>query len=272
MTTTVVSTGSRVAREACLHALKEAASRAVPAADLTGELAAAWWTGTRSVHNLARATGCGPDDVRDALRGAGIEPGPAASTERALRYEPLDAGEVRALAEVVGRIAERPMLATEPEPHALLLWHLHAALLRLATVLDSGEQTERKDTARDLVARLRVALAEAQEIMAGLYDRAALAALALDEAEAAAELEGQAVAEGAVLTLGLPAGHSITATISWHPYARPDAGYTTIAGSSDLLDTTRAVDGDEHLRLRHALDTIARVLSDRLDETARAYE
>ncbi|MEU4587042.1 hypothetical protein AB0F92_34115 [Kitasatospora aureofaciens] len=232
VTTTAVSAATTVAREACLHALRTAAGRDDP--DLTEPLAAAWWTGVRSVHDLARAAGRSIDEVREALTRAGIESGPAANLDQVPRYAPLDAEGVQALAEVVGRIAEPSMLTTEPEPQEMLLWHLHLALLRLGAVLGAGEQDERAVMSQDLTVHVREALARTQKVMAGLYDRAQLAALAVQEDDAAVEIEGRAVVEGARLTVCVPAGYSITATVSRQPYGRPDAGYAVIASHSDL--------------------------------------
>ncbi|MFD7828182.1 hypothetical protein [Kitasatospora sp. NPDC059803] len=45
-----------------------------------------------------------------------------------------------------------------------------------------------------------------------------------------------------------------------------------IASRADLLDTRAAVTGTEHLRLHHALGTVTRALTARLDAAARAYE
>ncbi|MBV6703291.1 hypothetical protein KV557_40470 [Kitasatospora aureofaciens] len=83
-------------------------------------------------------------------------------------------------------------------------------------------------------------------------------------------MDGQAVAEGAIVMLGLPIGHSITAKVAQVPYGRPGAGFTTLASSSPLMNASTPVDGSEHVELRGALDTIARVLTRRLDDAPRA--
>ncbi|MFI8085994.1 hypothetical protein ACIF6L_35030 [Kitasatospora sp. NPDC086009] len=161
------------------------------------------------------------------------------------------------------------MLTAEPEPLAEVAWHLCIALARLATGIDPAEPTERiTEMTRDLVDHLREALERAQTARADLHGRAQLAAEA-DREDVA--LGGQrAVAAGATVTLTLPVGHSVTVTVGQVLYGRPGAGYSTLASASPLVRTTAVVDGVEHLRLRAALDTIARVVSGRLDP--RAFE
>ncbi|MER8103260.1 hypothetical protein [Kitasatospora sp. NPDC094016] len=272
MTTSTVDTVSAVAREACLSALATHTAR--PDADPGRRielLAAAWWAGVRDLVVLGAAAGCTVDEVRAGLRVVGVDPvGASVLGSPRPAYAPLRAGQVREVAEVVGRIVGPASLRTDPSPEALLAWHLHIALLRLAVVLDDAAPVERRaEMAHDLVERLRTVLALAEEVMAGLHGREELAALAERDDEAAVAVEGQAVAEGATVTLGLPVGHSITVTVSRQPYGRPGAGYTTVTSSSTLLDTLSRVDGAEHLQLRHALDTIARVFTGRLAADAR---
>ncbi|MFD4397282.1 hypothetical protein [Kitasatospora sp. NPDC058478] len=270
--TTTTDTVSAVAREACLNALTTHAAQpdADPARGVEF-LAAAWWAGVRDLVVLSEAAGCTVEEVRSALRVAGVEPvGAAMFGSPRPAYAPLCAGQVRELAEVVGRIVGPASLRVDPSPEALLAWHLHIVLLRLAVVLDGGAPTgHRAELSHDLVEHLRTVLARAEEVMAGLHGREELAVLAERDDGGAIEVEGQAVAEGATVTLGLPVGHSVTVTLSQQPYGRADAGYTTVTSSSTLLNTLSPVSGAEHLQLRHALDTIARVLTGRLAADAR---
>ncbi|MBF6050218.1 hypothetical protein GO001_34455 [Streptomyces sp. NRRL B-1677] len=64
-------------------------------------MAAAWWSGTRNVAELARTADITGDTVYDDLRSRGIEPKDrTAATERPRpRYEPLQAEAVHELSE-----------------------------------------------------------------------------------------------------------------------------------------------------------------------------
>ncbi|MFJ5121868.1 hypothetical protein [Kitasatospora sp. NPDC088548] len=271
MTTTTAGTGSTVARKACLAALTERAAGAEFDAEQRCDLvAAAWWSGEHDLGVLAAAAGLGTDHARVradlAARGIGPEGATYGPPPRP-RYAPLNADEVRALGDVADRVVGPAMLTAEPEPLAEVAWHLRIALARLATGIDPAEPTERiTEMTRDLVDHLREALERAQTARADLHGRAQLAAEA-DREDVALGGE-RAVATGATVTLTLPVGHSVTVTVAQVPYGRPDAGYSTLASFSTLVNTTAVLDGVEHLQLRAALDTIAQVVTGRLDPRA----
>ncbi|WP_329492472.1 hypothetical protein OG618_37495 (plasmid) [Kitasatospora sp. NBC_01246] len=272
MTTSTVGTGSAVARQACLVALTERTAGAGLDVEQRGDmLAAAWWSGERDLGVLAAAAGLGTDyqRVRDDLRARGIDhEGATYGPPPRPSYASLNADDVRALAEVADRVVGPAVLTAEPEPLAAAAWHLRIALGRLATGIDPAEPAELiAETTRDLVDHLREALVDAHTARADLHGRAQLAAQA--EQEDADRVGEQAVAYGATVTLTLPVGHSVAVTVGQVPYGRPDAGFSTLASSSPLVNTTMAVDGAEHLQLRAALDTIAQVVTDRLTEEGR---
>ncbi|MGA5822152.1 hypothetical protein ACPC54_30335 [Kitasatospora sp. NPDC094028] len=273
--TTTTSAASVLAREACLGALREAAGGAVPTSGLDGMLAAAWWAGTRCVRDLAAAAGLTVDEVREALRRVGADLADETfEAPHQPRYVPLHAAEVRALAGLVDHVCGSAMLRESDllQPEALAAWHAGLVLRRLAAAMDHEDRAERAKMAEDAVAHARTVLEQVQRVQAALCGREDLAQAAGRDDLDAIDVEGQAVTEGAVVTLGLPIGHSITVTVSQQPYGRPDAGYGTIASQDLLLDTTTPLTGAEHLRLRHALDTVAQVLTGRLDATARGFE
>ncbi|MFE2723942.1 hypothetical protein [Kitasatospora sp. NPDC059327] len=273
ISSSAVRTGSSaVAQAACLAALAELAAAhdvaGAHVAELGEALAAAWWTGVRDLEVLARAAGCTAGHARERLAAHGVDASRAAlNGPPGPRFAPLRAEDVHQLAQVADAVCGPAVLVEQPGPAAEALWQLSIGLERLATAIDpASESGHAAEMADDLIFRLREALAHAQALVAGRYSREELAAKARQEDVDLFGDGGQAVADGATVTLSVPAAYSITVKVAPAPDGRPDAGHLTLGGAFPLLNT--AVTGAEHLQLRAALDTIAQVVSRHLHPEA----
>ncbi|MER7707282.1 hypothetical protein ABTX81_30815 [Kitasatospora sp. NPDC097605] len=267
VTATAVETGpAAVARTACLALITERADG--PVELLREALASAWWAGERDLQELARAAKVSTFEVREHLGAIGVDAGAGTyGGPRLPEYRPVRAAEVRALAEVVQRVLSPAVLSTDPEPLVEAAWQLGIALNRVAGSVDPSLSAEEiAEAAQDLADRIVDALGYALQARAGLHTPLELAAEA-DRENVDRVVEG-AVAAGAVVTVTLPVGHSVTVTVAHQPYGRPDAGYSTLTSPSPLVSDKAPLDGAEHLILRTALGLIDQVVTARLAEDA----
>lgn len=266
MDTTVdlLDTDSESVRAAALAALRGWAARRARMADNRADLmAAAWWSGARTVAELARSADVSRDTVYDDLRARGIEPTDktAEPGDRLPPYAPLTAEAVRELAEQADALIRPAMLTDRPAWLAHAAWNLCIALYRIAALLQDAAGTDRGAHAQDLARRLGMALDNAHKAWAELDSREQMAAWSAATTHDLQELE-QAVVGIADLTLVEPGtGAPFSVQIS-HVASGPNRGWTRLRSDHPQLDTR--ISAADHLAVQTALHTLSGVLNRRL--------
>ncbi|SEB31382.1 hypothetical protein SAMN04490357_0155 [Streptomyces misionensis] len=159
-------------RGAALAALRGWATRRDRLADNRADLmAAAWWAGTRTIAELARAADVSRDTVYDDLRARGVEPTDKAAESAGMLppYAPLTAEPVRELAQHAWSLVRPAMLTERPNRLANAAWHLSIALDRIGILLEDSTDPDRKvDVGESLLAQLAGAQEAAQKYWAEL--------------------------------------------------------------------------------------------------------
>ncbi|MFC8852409.1 hypothetical protein ACFT5D_05090 [Streptomyces sp. NPDC057144] len=245
------------------------------AADRADLMAAAWWSGTRTVAELARAADVSRDTVYDDLRARGIEPTDksAAPPDRLPPCAPLDAAAVRELARQANVLVRPAMLTERPGRLPSAAWHLTIALDRIGALADDSAgigPDRRAALAQDLAVHLEMALHRAQRAWNELASDRELAAWSRGRTDNAMG-QGEMVVGLAEVTLVDPdTGGPLTVRIGTAGGgSRP--GFTVLRADTPLpLDAD--VDGADHLAIQTALQTIGRVLNGRRDPGADAFD
>lgn len=256
-------------RGAALAALRGWATRRDRLADNRADLmAAAWWAGTRTVAELARAADVSRDTVYDDLRARGVEPtDKTAESAGALPpYAPLTAEPVRELAQHAWSLVRPAMLTDRPDWAAWAAWHLTIALDRIGILLEDSPDPDRNaNAAQSLLTQLAAAQESAQHLWAEL-DTSNREHLAMFRPIQVAEGEEQAVVMGVDLSLGLP-GRRETFTVRLNP--DPFAPAAWAAESSDHPQLDSQLSDADRLAIQTAVHTLGRLMIRRLypDET-----
>ncbi|WP_281154706.1 hypothetical protein [Streptomyces sp. HYC2] len=263
-------------RGAALTALRGWAARRDRLADDRADLmAAAWWSGTRTVAELARTADVSRDTVYDDLRARGIEPTDknAAPPDRLPPYAPLNGEVVRELARQANALVRPAMLTDRPGWLLSAAWHLTIVLDRIGALADpaAGIDPDRRAAhAQDLAARLGMTLHFVHQAWDELASDRELAAWSRGRTDNALG-QGEMVVGRAEVTLIDPdTGSPLTVQIGTAGTgSRP--GFTVLRADTPLpLDVD--VDGVDHLAIQTALQSIGRVLNGRRDPGADTFD
>ncbi|MEU8851952.1 hypothetical protein AB0C70_38305 [Streptomyces sp. NPDC048564] len=251
-------------RGAALAALRGWATRRDRLADNRADLmAAAWWAGTRTVAELARAADVSRDTVYDDLRARGVEPtDKTAEGAGALPpYAPLTAEPVRELAQHAWSLVRPAMLTERPDWATWAAWYLSIALDRIGILLEDSTNPDRKvDAGESLLALLAAAQEAAQKHWAEL-DTPHHEHLTAFRTVVPVGGEGQAVIRGVDLTLGLP-GSRETFSVRFDPDPFEPAGWTAV--SSDHPQLGSQLTAADRLAIQTAVHTLGRLINRRL--------
>ncbi|MEU6601992.1 hypothetical protein [Streptomyces flaveolus] len=256
-------------RGAALAALRGWATRRDRLADNRADLmAAAWWAGTRTVAELARAADVSRDTVYDDLRARGVEPtDKTAEPAGALPpYAPLTAEPVRELARHAWSLVRPAMLTDRPDWAAWVAWHLSIALDRIGILLEDSPDPDRNaNVAQSLLTQLAATQESAQHLWAEL-DTPNKEHLTAFRVAVPVGGEGQAVIHGVELTLGL-SGSRETSSVRFDPDPFEPAGWTAV--SNDHPQLASQLTAADRLAIQTAVHTLGRLLNRRLypDET-----
>ncbi|MFE2889648.1 hypothetical protein [Streptomyces sp. NPDC059272] len=257
-------------RGTALTALQGWAARRDRMADDRADLmAAAWWSGTRTVAELARAADVSRDTVYDDLRARGIEPTTdkdAAPPDSLPPYAPLDTAALRALARQANTAVRPSMLTERPDWLSSAAWQISIALDRLGILADSssGIDTDRRAAyAQDLAARLGRAQRFVHQAWGELASSQALGVWSRDRIDDAME-QGELVVSRAEVTLVDPGTGGVFGTVQLGTaHTGPHPGYTVLHADKPLLDPDFS--GPDHLDIQTALQTLGRILNCRRD-------
>ncbi|WP_331448865.1 hypothetical protein [Streptomyces prasinus] len=233
------------------------------AANRADLMAAAWWAGTRTVAELARAADVSRDTVYDDLRARGVEPTDrTAEVAGALPpYTPLTAEPVRELAQHAWFLVRPAMLTERPDWATWAAWHLSIALDRIGILLEDSASPDRTaDAGESLLAQLAAAQEAAQKHWAELGTPHKEHLTALRTAVPVGG-EGQAVIHGVDLTLGL-SGSRETSSVRFDPDPFEPAGWTAM--SSDHPQLESQLTAADRLAIQTAVHTLGRLLNRRL--------
>ncbi|MGY5099447.1 hypothetical protein [Streptomyces sp. 900105245] len=266
-TVDLLDTSPETVRGVSLGALRHWAERRDKLARRRAELmAAAWWAGNRNIAELARAADVSRDTVYDDLRACGIETSDktAASRDVLPPYAPVPAEALLELAQQIWTLVRPAMLTERPGWLPSAAWHAAVALGRIAVLLNDEAEDRHAEAAEDLGEQLRIALSAAHRAWGRRMTSEELASWATADVD-----EDRAVAGDAVLDLVLPVGQTIRVDLTQVPDG-PLRGWTEVRTDSPLLDGD--LTGADHLAVRTALDTLARVLSRHLGEAAFEFD
>ncbi|OXM60946.1 hypothetical protein [Amycolatopsis sp. KNN50.9b] len=247
-------------RGAALTALRGwAARRDRLAEDRADLMAAAWWSGTRTVAELARAGDVSRDTVYGDLRARGIEPTDktAQPSDVLPPYAPIPPQALFSLARQAWTLVRPAQLTDRPGWLQSAAWNTSIALARIAVLLEQPSGADLAANAEDLVGRLGMALNEAQKAWAELEDREELALWSAARIQEAMD-EGKAVVGAADLTLIEPGTGSPFAVQIGRSASGP-AGWTYLRTEHPQLDTR--ITAADHLAIQTALHTLGRVLN-----------
>ncbi|MGW2748088.1 hypothetical protein [Streptomyces sp. NPDC001450] len=261
-------TSPEAVRRASLGALRGwAARRDSLAEDRRDLMAAAWWAGNRNIAELARTADVSRDTVYDDLSARGIETSDKTSEPPGALppYAPIPAEALYELARQVWTLVRPSMLTERPDWLPTAAWHASVALARIAVLLDDAAEERYAESAEDLGEQLRIALDAAHRTWGSLMSPDDLASWATADVS-----HDRALAGDAVLTLALPIGETIRVHLTQTREGQPRAGWTEIRTDSTLLDDD--LTGADHLSVRTALDTIARVLTRHLRPEAFEFD
>ncbi|MGW3200050.1 hypothetical protein ACWDBD_36895 [Streptomyces sp. NPDC001118] len=252
-------------RGAALAALRGWATRRDRLADNRADLmAAAWWAGTRTVAELARAADVSRDTVYDDLRARGVEPtDKTAEGAGALPpYAPLTAEPVRELAQQAWSLVRPAMLTDRPDWAAWAAWHLSIALDRIGILLEHSADPDRNaNAAENLLTQLAAAQEAAQHLWAELDTPNKEHLAMFRPIIEAAEADGQTMVRGVDLSLGL-SGSRETFTVRLDPNPFETAGWTAV--SSDHPQLESQLSDADRLAIQTAVHTLGRLLNRRL--------
>ncbi|MFG1804976.1 hypothetical protein [Streptomyces sp. NPDC049040] len=259
---------------AALAALRGwAARRERLSEDRADLMAAAWWSGIRTITDLATAAGVSRDTAYTDLRARGIEPTDrTAAASRLRRFAPLTAQALHELAALSNTVVLPALLTENPGPLAEAAGAVSVALERMADLLAADADVSpdwpvgREELAQELAARLRTALHHAHAVAAESTTRDRLAAQTLGSRMGLFD-DGQALPGGVSIDLYWPDGDRSTVRIE-HASFTDDApaGWT-------LLHSDRAVPeltGVQHLAIQTALETLAETLGRHLHREGKA--
>ncbi|WP_399087427.1 hypothetical protein ACGH2B_10785 [Streptomyces sp. BBFR2] len=265
---------SREAEAARLAALSDliawAARRERLSEDRADAVAAAWRTGTRNVAELARLARVTRDTIYADLAARNIDRGSReeeAPGPRAAGGVPLHGDAVRTAARIADAVA-RPAYVHDPrDPLARAALAAAGALETVADVLqpptDQGPGWTPRETLPGLAVQGEALTHHSHRALAAVAGPADLAADSDHRRQALLHTGRHAVADGASVTLTLPTGETLTLRVG-----RDETGWTRLTGDSPLV--TGDVDGLDHLEAQAALQTLARVATRHLAESALA--
>ncbi|MEV0982309.1 hypothetical protein [Streptomyces sp. NPDC049915] len=251
-------------RGAALAALRGWATRRDRLADNRADLmAAAWWAGTRTVAELARAADVSRDTVYDDLRARGVEPTDKTAEPAGTlpAYAPLTAEPVRELAHQAWSLVRPAMLTERPDWVTSAAWHLSIALDRIGILLEDSTNPDRKvDAGESLLAQLAAAQEAAQKHWVEL-DTPYQEHLTAFRTAVPVGGEGQAVIHGVDLTLRQPKAGE-TSSVRFHPDPFEPAGWTAVSSDHPQLETQLTT--ADRLAIQTAVHTLGRLLNRRL--------
>jgi hypothetical protein len=231
-------------------------------------LAAAWQAGARNIRELARLADVSRETVYADLRSSGIDPRDrSGQPSRRPRYEPLRHDEVRDLAEMATSVLVNAMLTEEPGTLASAAWQAQIALTRVAELLDPapGDGFDRAGAVEDLAARGDYIRQSAHRLLAAEHSADVLAERT--EQHRALLVTEQAQVLSARLRLLLPYDDGVTIDVELNATDdAPGRPREWTSWRSDSLLLAAEVDGEAHLEIAAAMDSIGAVLTTRLRE------
>ena len=238
--------------------------------DRADAVAAAWRTGTRNVAELARLARVSRDTVYADLAARSIDVG---SREQVIagpqkgRGVPLRGDSVRTVARIADAVALPAFTHSPDDPLVRATLAAARALQTVADVLeppsDQGPGWTPRETLPSLAREGEELAHHSRRALAALSEPAELAASSDNDRQGILHTGRHAVADGASVTLTLPTGEVITFQVG-----RDETGWTRLTSDSPLV--VGEADKLDHLEAQAALQTLARVATRHLAETALA--
>ncbi|MFI7102055.1 hypothetical protein ACIBK8_22165 [Streptomyces sp. NPDC050161] len=236
--------------------------------DRADAVAAAWRTGTRNVAELARLARVTRDTVYADLAARAISLGSRGqeiSGPPKAGGIPLRGESVRTVARIADAVA-RPAFTHDPDdPLVRVTLAASRALETVADVLeppsDQGPGWTPRETLPGLADEGEKLAHHSHRALAANAEPAELTASTDSRRQAVLHTGRHAVADGASVTLTLPTGETITLQVG-----RDETGWTHLTSDSPLV--TDGADSLDHLEAQAALQTLARIATRHLTESA----